>query len=600
MPIRLVVTVACLFAAASPAAGQANPVALYAARCAACHDGGESRAPDRETLRLKSAEAVRAVLADGGSMATHARGLTEGEREVLVEYLAAKTPSRAGSGKTAACASPARDDRPVAPPWSGWGVDPYNTRFQKYPGIRAEDVPHLKLKWAFGLPGVTSAYGQPAVSAGRVYLGSATGVVYALDADTGCVHWTHIAPAGVRTAISLGPRAGSAGMAVYFGDIRGSVHAIDAATGAWLWTTTLDTHHAARITGAPTLFGDYLYVPVSSGEVVAAGRATYECCTFRGSVVALDSRTGAVKWRTHTIAQTPRPLGAGASHNRIGPAGAPVWASPTIDAARGVLYVGTGNAYSEPVTDTSDAIIAMDLATGAIRWTKQVTPNDVFVSNCRGTGNPNCPETLGPDFDFGSSPILRQASDGRSVLIVGQKSGVVYGLDPDAKGTILWQFRAGRGSTLGGIQWGMAADEQNVYVPVSDRLEPPSAPRGLFALQFATGSRLWHTPTPAAPCEESRRTCLGALSAAVTAIPGVVFAGAVDGYLRAYSADDGRVLWSYDTAREFETVNGVEASGGSLDSAGPVVAGGMLFVGSGYGLWRSQPGNVLLAFQVQR
>jgi polyvinyl alcohol dehydrogenase (cytochrome) len=424
--------------------------------------------------------------------------------------------------------------------------------------------------------------------------------VYALDAKTGCAHWSYAAPAPVRTAISVGRIAGSEPRhAVFFGDLKATVHALDASTGAPLWHKQLDPHDAARITGAPTLHDGRLYVPVSSWEEGAGGRAGYECCTFRGSVAALDAATGAVIWHTYAIADAPRPTRKTSTGTQLwGPSGAAIWTAPTIDLARRAVYVGTGNAYSEPATTTSDAILALDMDTGKLRWSRQITPNDVFVVNCRDK-NPNCPEAVGPDFDFGSSPILRQAPNGRALLVVGQKSGVAYGLDPDKQGALLWQFRAGKGGLLGGIEWGMAADEENVYIPVSDLLDPADAPRGLFAVRLATGEQVWHAPAPSLNCAGGRG-CVGSQSAAITAIPGIVFAGSVDGHIRAYSTRDGRVVWSFDTAREFDTVNRVKANGGSIDAAGPVVADGMLLTNSGYGQWRGKPGNVLLAFEVER
>ena len=204
---------------------------------------------------------------------------------------------------------------------------------------------------------------------------------------------------------------------------------------------------------------------------------------------------------------------------------------------------------------------------------------------------------MGPDFDFGASPILRSLSATRDILVVGQKSGVAYGLDPDREGAVVWQFRVGQGGALGGIEWGMAADEERVYVPVSDVLGPPRDAGGLFALGLGGGQKVWQAPAPALGCTDGRG-CTGAQSAAISVIPGAVFSGSIDGHLRAYSTADGRILWDYDTAREFETVNRVKATGGSIDAAGPVIAGGLLLTNSGYGLWRGKPGNVLLAFDV--
>jgi len=586
--------------ASATAAAQSDPAALYKANCAACHDGSEVRAPDRQTLKLKTPDDILAAMI-AGTMAVHARGLSAADKRAIADMLGMPATRDAAAGQPAMCAAAPLRDPTDGPRWSGWGADAENTRFQRHAGLDVADVPKLRLKWAFGFPGATVAYAQPAVAAGRVFVGSAPGVVYSLDAITGCVHWSYTAPAGVRTAMSIGriPGAAAPTYAVFFGDLAATVHALDASTGAPLWSRKLDSHESARITGAPALHGNRLYVPVSSWEEGAGAKAGYECCTFRGSVAALDAATGAVIWQTYTIAEPARPTRTTPSGTQLhGPSGAATWTAPTIDAARRTLYVGTGNAYSEPATTTSDAILALDLDTGKIRWARQLTPNDVFVVNCK-DGNPNCPKEVGPDFDFGSSPILLRASAGRSLLIVAQKSGVVYGLDPDKDGAVVWQFRAGKGGLLGGIEWGIASDEQHVYVPVSDVLERGTTPRGLFALRVATGEQVWHTPAPPLSCTGGRG-CVGAQSAAITVIPGIVFAGSLDGHLRAYSTVDGRMVWAFDTAREFETVNRVKASGGSIDAAGPVVVDGTVFTNSGYGQFLGKPGNVLLAFEVVR
>ncbi len=358
----------------------------------------------------------------------------------------------------------------------------------------------------------------------------------------------------------------------------------------------VDDHSAARITGAPTLVAGRLYVPVSSLEELPRARPDYPCCSFRGSVVALDATTGRQIWKTYTIAETPSIVGKNAAGTPLWkPGGAAVWAAPTVDLARRVLYVATGNAYTEPAPPTSDAVIAMSLETGAIQWVSQVTPGDAFLVGCK-PGNDNCPDDAGPDFDFGNLPILRRLAGGRSVIAIGQKSGVAYGMDPDRKGAVIWQYRAGQGSALGGIEWGSAADDRVMYVPVSDVLH--AAAGGLHAIGLGSGERIWQAAAPAPACKAGMG-CSAAQSAAISVIPGVVFSGAVDGHLRAYDATNGRILWDVDTARDFETVNGVPASGGSIDGPGPTVAGGMVFSGSGYGRWRGRPGNVLLAFTVR-
>jgi polyvinyl alcohol dehydrogenase (cytochrome) len=573
--------------------------AIYQRQCAACHDSPATRAPDRETLKLKTRDAILASLVSG-TMSVVVRDLTDADKRAVAEYLG--TPSApASASSTGVCANrPSVTDPVTGPRWIGWGADLANTRFQpqKEAGLAADDLPRLKLKWAFGFPEATQASAQPTVAGGRVFVGSQKGAVYALDAATGCAHWSFVAASGVRSAIAVGrvTREGSPRHAVFFGDLAANVYALDAATGEKLWETRVDTHPAARVTGTPVFHESRVYVPVSSVEEVAGGRPTYECCTFRGSLQALDAATGKVIWKSYTIDE-PRPTKKTAAGTQLwGPSGGAVWGAPTIDVKRGAIYIGAGNAYSEPAPATTSAIVALDLATGKIRWARQMTPNDVFVIGCQGT-NPNCPETVGPDFDFGSSPILRSLPNGRDILLAGQKSGVAYGLDPDREGAVVWQFRAGQGGPLGGIEWGMAADTERLYVPVSDVLRAPAEAGGLFALRLADGEKVWHTPAPVLACKEGRG-CTGAQSAAITVIPGAVFSGSVDGHLRAYSTQDGKILWDFDTAREFETVNGVKASGGSIDAAGPVIAGGLLLTNSGYGQWRGKPGNVLLAFEL--
>jgi polyvinyl alcohol dehydrogenase (cytochrome) len=579
---------------------------IYKTHCAACHDAPATRAPDRETLALKTRDAILASLVSG-TMSIVAKDLSAVDKRAVAEYLG--RPADRSAASTAAnsglcTATTSRPADPLAGPrWIGWGADLANTRFQpaNEAGMSVDDVPRLKLKWAFGFPETTQAYAQPTIAGGRVFVGSQKGVVYALDAATGCGHWSFVAAAGVRTAIAAGriTRSAVSRFAVYFGDTAANVYALDALTGEKLWQTRVEDHGSARVTGTPVLYESRLYVPVSSSEEVSAGRATYECCRFRGSVVALDAADGGLIWKRFAIAGEPQPTKKSTAGTQLwGPAGASIWSSPTIDVKRRLIYVGTGNAYSEPAAETANAILALDIATGAIRWTRQMTPGDVFVLGCQGK-NPNCPEKVGPDVDFGAAPILRSLSTARDSLVAGQKSCVVYGLDPDRGGTTLWQFRAGQGGPLGGIEWGMAADDERVYVPVSDVLRPAQEAGGLFALRLADGAKVWHAPAPAPGCTAGPG-CTGAQSAAISAIPGAVFSGSIDGHIRAYSTKDGRILWDYDTGREFETVNHVKANGGSIDAAGPVIAGGLLLTNSGYAFFRGKPGNVLLAFAIAK
>ena len=572
--------------------------ALYKERCAICHNESNPRAQSFEAMRERTPESIVTALMTG-PMRVQGASLSGVERRKIAEYITGRKMAGDARGDVRGkCAAPAPFTlAPAAPIWNGWGPSHTNTRFQPAAEARlaAADVPKLKLKWALGYPDATSAWAQPVVAGGRVFAGSQNGTVFSLDAKTGCIHWTFSANGGVRTAISIGPHQGR--HAVFFGDTNANVYALDAATGRKLWMRQVDRHALARVTGAPVLYGNRLYVPVSSFEEVQGASPDYECCTFRGSVLALDATTGEIIWKTYTIAAEPKPRGKSSSGKILwGPSGAAIWSSPAVDVKRRLVYAATGNTYSEPAQPTSDAVIAFDMATGAIRWSRQATPNDTFVIGCRGGGsaNPNCPPVNGPDHDFGNAPILAAAA-GRDVIVIGQKSGVGYAMDPEKEGEILWRYRAGDGGALGGMEWGSAADAENVYFPVSDITRPK--PGGLHAVNLRTGARVWHMPAPPPVCGGGRG-CNGAQSAAITVIPGVVFSGSNDGALRGYSTRDGAILWEYDTNREFPTTNGVAAKGGSMQGPGPAVAGGMLFVNAGYGAFGGRPGNVLLAFGV--
>ncbi|HEX7136855.1 MAG TPA: PQQ-binding-like beta-propeller repeat protein, partial [Vicinamibacterales bacterium] len=432
---------------------------------------------------------------------------------------------------------------------------------------------------------------------GRVFVGSDSGNFYSIDGDSGCTHWSFQAEAGIRSAPTVAPlgTVASARHIVYFGDLKANTYALDAATGELIWKKSVDPHRFARVTGSVTLYDGKLYVPVSSIEEGPGAQPNYECCTFRGSVVALDAATGNQVWKSYTITETPVQTGKNSKGTaQYAPAGAAVWNAPTIDPQRGVLYIGTGNSYTGPAVKTSDSVIAMDLKTGKMVWWNQVTPEDAFLVGCR-PGVENCPKEVGPDYDFGNAPILRNLPAGKRVIVIGQKSGMMWGLDPDNEGKVLWQYRAGKGSALGGIEWGSAADDVNAYIPVSDVLAPGNEAGGIHAVKLATGERVWNTPAPKLECTGGRG-CTGAQSAPASVIPGVVFSGSVDGHLRAYSTVDGKILWDFNTAREFETVNHVPAKGGSIDAAGPAIADGLVVTNSGYSLWRGLPGNVLLAF----
>ena len=564
--------------------------ALFEKHCATCHrPGTNTRAPLRETLARIPRPAILAAL-ETGSMKTQGAALTAADRGAVAEFLS--TATMTAEPRIGFCAAPATK-LVGAIGWNGWGVDLSNTRFQPSPGFTAPQVSTLKLKWAFGFPNGRSVFGQPTIAGGRLFFGSEDGTVYSLDARSGCTVWMYKASSQVRTAISVD----SSLAGIYFGDVQANVYRLDAVTGALVWKIRVDEHAMARITGAPKVYAGRLYVPVSSTEEVSGGSPKYPCCTFRGSVVALDAGTGKQIWKTFMIPDPPKATrlnSAGAQ--MMGPAGAAVWSSPTIDVERKALYVATGNAYSEPPVRESDAILSLDLETGSVQWVRQMTEADGWNFNCLSPNRSNCPEHSGPDVDFGTSPILRTLAPSRRVLLAGQKSGMLHAIDPDAQGKIVWQVRLGKGGPLGGIEWGSAVDDQAIYVALSDfDGGKPESGGGLFALRLQDGEKIWYAAPPKPPCL-GKSGCNSAQMAPVTAIPGVVFSGSLDGHLRAYETSDGRLLWDLDTVQNYETVNGVKATGGSLNATGPTLAGGMLYLNSGYSQLTGMPGNVLLAF----
>jgi len=496
--------------------------------------------------------------------------------------------------------------------WNGWGRDIENTRYQPEPAIRATDVPKLGLRWAFGFQGSAVA-GQPTVVDGRLFVLSSVGRVYSLDARTGCTYWTYDAASGTHSSIDIGELGPSrraaapvpekqptsrrkskgqgkgkgkkakqtltlahldilkAPSAAFFGDDTGAVYALDAQKGTLLWKTQVDSHPLARITGTPTLFHDRLYVTVGSSEQSAAQSATYACCTFRGSVAALEMSTGRVVWQTFMVPLEPAPS-----------AGAAIAAAPTIDAKRNLLYVGTGGSLTQMRQKFTDAVVALDLTDGQVHWAKQFSRHDEAGAA-----------------DFASSPILRTLADGRQVVLAAQKSGIVFALDPDHGGEVLWQTKMAEASVPRGIEWGPAADHRSLYIALSGlAAEPENSSGALMAIDMRNGVRRWYTPTPVPACSWGPEACFHAQAQAVTVIPGVAFSGSMDGHLRAYSTIDGKIVWDTDTAKDYLTVNGIKASGGSLDQGGATIVNGYLYINSGYGQRNGQPGNVLLAFSV--
>jgi len=574
--------------------------ALYKARCAACHDGKpQPRMPSREDIGKRSPEEIMKTMM-AGAMQPQSAGLTPEDGRAIARYVAGKEFGKVEASTSGICPGGAKPFRLEGAGWNGWGVDSANTRYQEHSGLAADQVPKLKLKWAFGFPGTSVAYAQPAVVGGRVFVGSGSGKVYSLDAATGCTYWSFEAAMGVRTAISIGSIAGGK-YAAYFGDFAAVVYAVDASNGKLLWKQHVDDHPVARITGSPVLFEGRLYVPVSSVEEASAMSSTYECCKFRGSIVALDAASGKQIWKSYSVLDPAKPTKKSKAGTQLyGPAGASIWSAPTVDAKRKLIYAATGNSYTDVDINTSNAILAIDMDSGRLKWASQVLAKDNFVMGCRPERD-GCPAEMGPDLDFGSSPILRTLPNGKQIILAGQKSSTLYGMDPEQKGKVLWQIKLGQGGALGGIEWGFAADSNAAYVAVSDRFTRSGGTSGgLHAVRMEDGEKLWSNMPAKLDCEPRAKGCNSAQSAAVSVIPGVVFSGSVDGHLRAFSTKTGEIVWDFNTARTFQTVNGVEAAGGSLDGAGPAIANGLVFTNSGYGVWNGLPGNVLLAFSVDQ
>jgi polyvinyl alcohol dehydrogenase (cytochrome) len=579
----------------------------YTTRCAACHDNPATDPahppPPRDELAKMSPNTIYRAIMEG-AMRLQGAGLSNDQMKGVAEFLTGQPVADLGLEITTnlCTANPPMRNPALSPAWNGWGKDHRNIRAALDAGITADNISRLRLKWVYGLPGEDQPRAQPAVADGRLFVGNKAGALYSLDAKSGCTYWTFEPSAGIRSAISVGPVElpdGSDGFGVFFIDLRGHAYAVNAQTGEQLWMTNIEDHPGVRGTGSVTFFDGYLYVPTSGVlEETSSSGPDYGCCTFRGSVSRVNASTGEVLWKSYMMDE---PQQRGVSANGVplyGPAGAGIWSAPTIDPDRGLLYVGTGNAYGDPAPVTSDAIVALSLATGDIVWANQTIPGDAFIGGCDpeddNAVSPNCPEVLGPDYDFSASPILTSTPSGRELLVVPQKSGMAYALDPNNQGELVWEYRITEGSRSGGF-WGMSVANGLAYAGASGYSNPASG--GIHAINLDNGQPAWVAPTPDLLCEPGFG-CRGTQSAAVTAIPGAVFSGSADGGMRVYSAADGRVLWTFDSNPVFEGINGVQASGGSFDGPGPVIVDGMVYFLSGNCCIVGRPGNALFAFEL--
>lgn len=598
------VMTAPVFAATAMASGED----LFSENCLACHDGGAAKAPHVVMLQVMSPESVLAAM-ESGVMKAQSAHLDAEEKLAIAEFLGGRPISTEPLVVSNFCAKDP-GDKASGHAVTSWGMGPTNPRSVpgSVSGINRENTPSLALSWAYAFPGATRVRSQPTVHRGVIYTGTQDGRVYAIDLASGCTHWVYAAKAEVRSSVSVHEGAEPAAVTLYFGDFNGNVYALDGTTGQPLWVRNVDDHPDVTITGSPKLHGDTLYVPMSSREWATAADPNYACCTFRGGVAAFDRQSGALRWKNYVVDGEPSATGAKTALGTpiLAPSGAPVWNSPSIDEARGVLYVGTGEAYSSPAHGASDAVVAFDLETGERRWVHQALAGDAWNMSCNLAQPDNCPQEDGPDFDIGAATILHRDSAGRERLLVGQKSGDVFALDPAAKGELLWKTAVGRGGFYGGVHWGMAVDPERdvLYAPIADtdindRFAGQRKP-GLHALDIKTGEILWEAPVALSCPEGAAPGCDPGLSAAVTATAGVVFSGALDGTLRAHDSRTGEVIWQYDTVRSYDSVSGIAGQGGAIESDGAVLVDGSLLINSGY-LWGGRlPGNVLLHFSVEQ
>jgi polyvinyl alcohol dehydrogenase (cytochrome) len=599
--------------AGPPSSAMGVGQAVYDKTCAACHDHpAASRAPSLDALRAMRPSSVE-YHTTVGYMRTQAKGLSAAERKALEDWLSQGQPDNGGWLQRAQCKGPAaRIDPAARPAVATWGIDAHNTRAQTaaQSGLTKGDFAKLELAWAVGLPQTPTMRSQPVVAGDTLFIvASDAGRMYAFDIRTGCAKWQYEDAAPLRSSISYGELERGRPVIVA-GDATGFVIAIDARTGKLIWRSDARLVEANRITGTPVIYKGRVYAPLSATEINHAVDETYECCKAQGAVVALDLKTGRKLWVGRTMIEATRTQKSRVGTQMWGPSGAPIWSTPAIDEKRNLLYVGTGEQNSIPFVDTTDAIVAFDLTTGERKWAFQATARDLWHYGCPKGANCFGSETgVTLDHDFGGSVIIAKRADGRDILLTGQKSGAVWALDPDNGGKLIWTRRLSKGGANGGVHWGVAIDGQRVFAPINDATPPsdeyPLGGVALHALDIDTGKVLW-TAKGEGDCSGDRRTRYAAcqtrigFSPAPLVVDGAVIQGSVDGILRVYDSQSGAELWRYDTMRKFETVNGVAANGGAIDSSPYIAADGKLFVVSGYGRFGEVPGNVLLAFRPKK
>ncbi len=589
---------------------------VYDAFCAVCHDGTNPRAPTLESLRSFSRETLSYTLT-AGVMSEQGQVLSDEQRSAVVDFLAADEMSTDWIADNL-CSNGQRVPNLDGVAVLTAGVD---QRFSRQlssvqGGLEKADLANLEVAWALGLPGVSGLRSSPVIAGDTLFYPAAvTGHLLAIAADTGCIRWAYDAGAPLRASATLAEALADGRRPLIITDEYTRVHAVDALSGEAIWRVpgAFEADAATRLTGAPLAVGNKIIIPVSASGSSRAANPEYECCEGRGAVLALDAATGERLWAWATVppAEYTGQLSPAGVRLR-GPSGAPVWSNPTYDEKRGQVYITTGENSSLPTTGTSNAIIALDLASGEPRWVFQAVANDAWNMACTGADTgPNCPSaefSIRTDADFGGSAIPVTLPDGRDVLLAGQKSGHLWALNPD-DGSVIWQHRRGEGGSLGGNHWGVAVDGTRVFMTINDPLSSsrPAAQSmaGVYAFDIASGEPLWsYRAVP--DCDNGRQQRIPrcdsryGFSALPIVVDGAVVAGSIDGRLFVFDGETGEILYQLDTATEFPTINGVPAHGGSIDSQSVSAGAGMIFVGSGYARFGQDEGNLLLALRPAR
>jgi|TARA_B100001964_G_scaffold242980_1_gene319501 polyvinyl alcohol dehydrogenase (cytochrome) len=584
-----------LIANSGSAANNSNGEDLFKKNCIDCHTNPELKAPGLDAIGMMSRESITQSLLSG-VMKAQSSGLSEIEINAIAEYLKPSDPTLQVDGY---CSG--RPSLTSGTSWMGWGNSLDQNRFQEesISMINLENISKLKMKWVFGVPETGRVRSQPSIAGGFLFFGSQNGTVYALDADTGCIWWTYKAKAEVRNAIAIDLDEFNRPKDIFFGDFEGRVYRLEAASGKEQWIKEANDHPLTTITGSISIYGDDIFIPLSSVEIVTAIENDYECCTFRGGLVAMNKKTGEIRWKYHTVDE-PKETGFNiAKAKKWGPSGVPVWSTPTIDIKRNRVYIGTGQNYSPPSTNLSDSIVAIDIKTGNKVWAVQSDTNDIWNGSCV-RDRVNCDFDIGSNFDFGASPLLISSDDQDDLIIAGQKSGMLYAIDPD-NGKVVWKKRIGKGGEHGGIHWSMSSDGRTIFVPVGDIGKHPKAigdsRSGLHAYDPFSSELIWSYDAISNCVEESFK-CYSGFSAAISSTDEILFAGNLNGVFYAISSKTGEPVWEFDTRKDFQTVNSIPANGGTIDAAGPVISREMIYINSGYGGYGKLPGNALIAFEI--